>query len=136
MGLKNRKNRNSKTLFDSNKIFRIHGFHPFTGIVMVFGELFLFVCARVPNYEGLYTKMMIFQNFVWVKNHLRVKIFRIFNSQKSPTIMLKWWVKFVFSTDFTKNTKDAKSANQLQRIRNFSMNSCFLVAQSVKPCPV
>ena len=96
MGLKNRKNRNSKTLFDSNKISKIHGFHQFPGIVMVLVELFLFVCTRVPNYEGLYTKMMIFRNFVWVKNHLRVNIFRIFHFQKNLLIRQNWQVKVFF----------------------------------------
>ena len=90
--VKNPKNRNSKTLFDPNKISRIHGFHQFPGIVMVRGELCSFVCTLFPNYEGRYTKMMIFQNSVRVKNHLRVNIFRIFHFQKTLLIRQNWRV--------------------------------------------
>ena len=37
---------------------------------------------------------------------------------------------------YAKNAENAASANQPRRIVNFSVNSDFLVAQSLKPCPV
>ena len=96
LSLKNRKNRNSKTLFDPNKISRIHVFHHFPSIVMVLIEPCSLRCTLVPNYEGLYAKMMTFRNFVWVKNHLRVNIFRIFHFQKTLLIRQNWQVKIFF----------------------------------------
>ena len=82
--VKKPKNRNSKTLFDPNKISRIHGFHQFPGIVMVLIEPRSFVCTLFPNYEGRYTKMMIFQNFSRVKTQLRGIIFWNFCFRKHP----------------------------------------------------